>query len=234
MDSSGERTSRAPRASTDESDLEDQSRISGSARGSNFLGYHSLHELREDAIANANPRNSTSDTYSDVEINGAVNVPGFTQQIEPFQKREAKGSVDSGYHGSKADDVSNILTPSSFEKQNESGNALAARSAGENNKSCPIKGTAPNLKLFKYADHVDILLITLGTIMAILDGFVWSMMASIQSKFLNKFASLAFQNPINVYDEICGDSPYSFPLLLFLPQSFQQGTCKMQNVIIIV
>ena len=145
------------------------------------------------------------DSYPDVEINGAGSVLGSAPQtLESFLEIVAKASVDNGYHGSKADNLSSSLKPSSFEKQNGRRIPLSARGASESNKISPVKQSVPYFKLFKYADRIDTLLMSLGTIMAILDGFVWPAMALIQARLLNKYApNSANQSPIHVYDEVC-------------------------------
>ncbi|KAG0581512.1 hypothetical protein KC19_4G257500 [Ceratodon purpureus] len=205
MDNRGARTGAMPRVYTGKSNSEEQpTRISGGRSGSNFSGHiNSDVELPEDATPNARVRNSTSGAHSDGEINGAGSVLGSAgrQPESGLQEHVVKGSVDNGYHGSKADKLPSASTPSSFEKQNGSGNPSSAKAACENNKNSPMKQAVPYFKLFKYADRVDILLMTLGTGMAVLDGFTWPIIAYIQSILLNKFASTA--SPKQAYDDIC-------------------------------
>jgi len=150
--------------------------------------------------------NSTSDIYFDAEFHGAVSELHST---ESSQKQVAKGSVENRSHDRKVDNLPGAMTSFSFEKQNGS-----TKPSSEKKADVPqMKQLVPFFKLFKYADRIDILLMFLGTGMAIVDGIMWPIIAFIQSKLLNSFASLGSHSPKHGYDDICRVSNSFFSTL---------------------
>lgn len=159
----------------DDFDLEDRSRVSEAARKSKFGRHGGSDELQEDVASRIGSDPKAMNPTSDIHFDLANHSAG--SEVRSMQVE-------------------------SLPKQNGSIKPLNSVAVSEKKKA-DVPPIVPYFKLYKYADRVDILLMTLGTVMAVLDGFSWPVMALIQSKLLNSFAGSPNQTPRDEYEEIC-------------------------------
>ncbi|CAK9278358.1 unnamed protein product [Sphagnum jensenii] len=118
------------------------------------------------------------------------------------------------------EDVTGLNSKSSqrFYDASKDGFEPAAEQPGTKNKNASLKRarksrahrqSVPYFKLFKYADSIDVLLMTVGTICAIVDGLIWPAIAYVQARIVSKFASLLHSDP-----ELAAQKISSYALIL--------------------
>lgn len=184
----------------DEFDLEDRSRVPEAARNSKYGRHGGSDELQEDVASRIGSDAKAMNPTSDIRLDLANHSAG--SEVRSMQIE-------------------------SLPNQNGSIKALNSVAVSEKKKA-DVPPIVPYFKLYKYADRVDILLMSLGTVMAVLDGFSWPVMALIQSKLLNSFAGSANQSPRHEYEEICKVS--NIFIFTFVAFSTMKGIlCKLYD-----
>ncbi|CAM6075034.1 unnamed protein product [Sphagnum tenellum] len=184
---------------------------------------------RANVVGIAAPDSASTEQFFDVEIPGALNATGVfrsrSQRVYVSELPESLQSVvaesqSARYSSSAMEDVTGLNSKSSqrFYDASKDGFEPAAEQPGTKNKNASLKKakksrahrqSVPYFKLFKYADSIDVLLMTVGTICAIVDGLIWPAIAYVQARIVSKFASLLHSDP-----ELAAQKISSYALIL--------------------
>ncbi|CAK9878849.1 unnamed protein product [Sphagnum jensenii] len=184
---------------------------------------------RANVVGIAAPDSASTEQFFDVEIPGALNATGVfrsrSQRVYVSELPESLQSVvaesqSARYSSSAVEDVTGLNSKSSqrFYDASKDGFEPAAEQPGTKNKNASLKKakksrahrqSVPYFKLFKYADSIDVLLMTVGTICAIVDGLIWPAIAYVQARIVSKFASLLHSDP-----ELAAQKISSYALIL--------------------
>lgn len=189
-----------------------------------FSERRSSHENEDFASGDNYGQKTSSERFFDVEISGALNADGafrsrsqrvylselpdnLQSQIEQESERFSIGSPIEGslehaksfskYTDKKLDEVGDESTKDTKEEK-----VFETGKGARKKKVVAPRQSVPYLKLYKYADPIDYLLMVLGTVAALIDGLMWPAIAFIQSHLLNRFASLARTDPDLAYTKV--------------------------------